>query len=100
MACPICRGTRVVECPRCKDKSRLNDGNVLWSASKCPHCKDTGKVQLQLIDSRRPLNLPRALSFHREGRARYQLPSCKEINPVLAGRERTAVLVAPAERMT
>lgn len=45
MACPICNGKRVVKCPKCGGSGSLNDGNVLWGASKCPSCKGTGKVR-------------------------------------------------------
>jgi DnaJ-class molecular chaperone len=42
MACPICKGTKVVECSKCK-----GSGTVIGiiGTNKCSHCKGTGKVK-------------------------------------------------------
>jgi hypothetical protein len=44
MACPICKGKKVVECPDCKGKGK-KDGGMLVGSYTCKHCKGTGKVK-------------------------------------------------------
>ena len=43
MACPICKGKKVVECPDCKGKGSKNAG--FGGKYKCKHCKGTGKIK-------------------------------------------------------
>lgn len=43
MACPICKGKKVVECPKCNGKGEIT--SAIFSNSKCSNCKGTGKVK-------------------------------------------------------
>jgi hypothetical protein len=42
MACPICKGSKVVECPKCKGSGTVTG---IIGMNKCSHCKGTGKVK-------------------------------------------------------
>lgn len=41
MACPICKGTKVVDCPDCDGKGKKNIGGLLSGPKwiPCKHCK-------------------------------------------------------------
>ncbi|MBN2285865.1 MAG: hypothetical protein JXI43_05415 [Tissierellales bacterium] len=43
MACPICKGKKVVECPKCKGKGYTFGG--LGTRYTCGHCDGTGKIK-------------------------------------------------------
>ena len=43
MACPICKGKKVVECPNCKGKGYTFGG--LGTKYPCDLCSKTGKVK-------------------------------------------------------
>jgi len=40
--CPICKGTKVVVCPKCNGKGTVM---ALLGPIKCSHCKGTGKIK-------------------------------------------------------
>ena len=43
MSCPICKGKKVVECPKCDGKGGSVKG--LGTYYKCSNCGGTGKVK-------------------------------------------------------
>ena len=45
MACPICKGKKVVDCPQCKGKGKKDVGAILSKMATCSHCKGTGKIK-------------------------------------------------------
>jgi DnaJ-class molecular chaperone len=45
MACPICKGKKVVDCPECKGKGTKDGGLLGGGKYTCKHCKGTGKIK-------------------------------------------------------